>query len=60
MISGAGLTTMLAVAVAVAPAVSVACTPKEAVPAVTGVPDMIPDALIDKPCGNEPEFTVHV
>ncbi len=46
---------MVAVAVPVAPAVSVIWTPTAVVPAVpVGVPDTMPEVLSDRPCGNEP------
>ena len=60
MTSGAAWIVRLAATVATAPAVSTACTPNEKAPGVVGVPDTIPAAFSERPCGGVPEISDHV
>ncbi len=58
--SGAAWIVMLAYAVDMAPAESTTCTPNEKLPGVPGVPETMPDALSESPCGSAPESTDQV
>jgi hypothetical protein len=42
---------------AVVPTLSLTCTVKLAVPAADGVPEIVPEALSERPPGREPDVT---
>src|ERR1700735_4913911 len=60
IVSGAGWVVRVAVPVEEEPEVSATFTPKEKLPGVVGVPDTMPDAFSDRPCGREPALSDHV
>jgi hypothetical protein len=59
-VNGGGATVMLSDCVAVAFELSFTCTVKFAVPAVVGVPLIVPLAASDRPAGSEPRVVDHV
>jgi hypothetical protein len=59
-VSGATLISNESEAVAVVPALSLTCTVKLAVPAAAGVPEIVPEALSERPPCRDPDVTDHV